>query len=255
MEERKAVAKIYVEAAKGRLRTIVHVGHTCVRDVAELIRHASEIGADAVSAVAPFYFKPDSVASLIAFFREACVEAPDLPFYYYHIPALTGPMVDPAVFLREASEELPNLRGIKFTDADLSSFMACREVGGGRFDVVFGRDEMLLSAWAAGARGAVGSTYNLAPGLYRRILEAYAAGKLAAARRWQEAAVRMIRALVSSGGEAAIKYAMHRLGFDCGARRLPGRQLTREERGKIDRSLTELRFEEWATRNEPEGGE
>ena len=41
-----------------------------------------------------------------------------------------------------------------------------------RFDVLWGTDEMLLSALATGARGAVGSTYNYAAPLYLKIIAA-----------------------------------------------------------------------------------
>ena len=254
MEERKAVVEAYVKAAKGRLRTVVHIGHTAVKDAAELGAHAESVGADAISAIAPYYFKPEGVPDLIAFLKEAAAAAPSLPFYYYHMPSLTGVAVDPVEFLRRGAESIPTLRGIKYTDADLSKFNACQELAGGeRFDVLFGRDEMLLSGLVAGARGAVGSTYNFAPALYRKIIEAFEARDLEKASELQRLAVRMIRAIVTIGGEAAIKHPMRRLGLDCGLRRLPMRQLNADEERQIDAALDALGFDEWATERVVEG--
>lgn len=247
MEERKAVAAAHIEANRGRMRAIVNIGHTCLRDAQALGAHAESIEADAIAAIAPYYFKPDDLSTLIAFLKEVAASAPTLPFYYYHIPALTGRIVDPVAFLEQARESIPTLAGIKFTDTDLSIFNACQDVDNGRFDVYFGRDEMLLSGLAAGARGAIGSTYNLAPALYQRIIQAFEAGDLENARLWQRKSVQMIRAIVSAGGEAAIKYPMSRLGLDCGPRRLPMRQLSPSAMQAIDRQLDAIGFDQWAS--------
>lgn len=244
--ERKAVAEAYVKAAAGRLRTIVHIGHTCLADVCELAAHAESIGADAISSVSPYYFKPENTTVLVQFLGAAAASAPTLPFYYYHIPSLTGVAVNPVQFLEEGGRSIPTLRGIKFTDSDLSLMNACQEVEQGKFDVLFGRDEMLLAGLSAGAAGAVGSTYNLAPQLYESIIQAFGAGEMKAAREWQLRSVAMIRAIVEVGGESAIKYPMHRHGLDCGPRRLPMRQLTQADKDEIDRRLDALGFDEWA---------
>ncbi len=244
--ERKAVAEAYVSAAAGRLRTVVHIGHTSLAEVCELASHAEVIGADAISSVAPYYFKPDDTKTLIQFFSVAAAAAPTLPFYYYHIPALTGSVVNPVEFIEEGGRRIPTLRGIKFTDSDLSLMNACQEAAGGTYDILFGRDEMLLGGWCSGAAGAVGSTYNLAPKLYQNLIQAVQSGKMQEAREWQKRSVAMIRAIVEVGGESAIKYPMHRHGLDCGPRRLPMKQLSREDKTEIDRRLDALGFDEWA---------
>jgi len=252
--ERKAVAEAFVKAADGRLRTIVHIGHTALAEVCDLAAHAESIGADAISSVSPYYFKPDDTKALVDFFRVAAVSAPGLPFYYYHIPALTGVAVNPVEFLEMGGGEIPTLRGIKFTDSDLSLMNACQEVAEGKYDVLFGRDEMLLAGLSAGVAGAVGSTYNLAPKLYQNMIQAFEAGDLTLAREWQLRSVAMIRAIVGVGGEAAIKYPMHRHGLDCGPRRLPMRQLSQVEKDEIDRRLDALGFDEWAATTPVEVG-
>ncbi|MBL6765845.1 MAG: dihydrodipicolinate synthase family protein [Verrucomicrobiae bacterium] len=246
IDERIAVTEAYLRANDNRMRAVVHIGHTCLEDACRLGSHAASAGADAISAISPYYFKPPDVASLVGFLKVAAASAPELPFYYYHIPALTGVAINPVDFLRQAGEEIPNLRGIKFTDSDLSLLNACQEVADGRFDVLFGRDEMLLAGLASGVLGAVGSTYNLAPALYGKILRAFAAGNLPEARDLQRKSVRMIRALIENGGEAAIKYPLHRFGLDCGPRRLPMKQLNPAEKQRIDTLLDAMEFDSWA---------
>jgi N-acetylneuraminate lyase len=246
LPERKAVTEAYLDVATGRLRTVVQIGHTSLQDVQDLAAHAAEHGAEAISAVAPYYFKPGA-EELLAFYREAVKPAAHLPFYYYHIPAITGAGVDPVDFLARGAEELPSLRGIKFTDPDLSIFMACQQVAEGRYDALFGRDEMYLPALAAGCQGMVGSTYSLAPALYQRVAAAYAAKNHEEAARLQRLVVRFIRTLIGLGGESAIKYPLHRLGLHFGQRRLPMKQLSAEVRRKIDAALDAMGYDEWAT--------
>ena len=169
--ERKAVAEAFVSAAAGRVPVIVQVGHNSVTEAAELAAHAQQIGADVISATAPGYYKVDSVEMLAACMAQIAASAPDLPFYYYHIPALTGVALDMLSFLRLAGKQIGNLAGIKYTCPTVQEYQACLELDDGRFDILWGCDEMLLSALVVGAQGAVGSTYNIAAPFYRRILD------------------------------------------------------------------------------------
>ena len=77
--ERKAVARRWVDVAAGRLKVIVHVGHTSVSDAAELASDAQAVGADGISALAPYYFKPVSVGHLMDFLALVAAAAPELP--------------------------------------------------------------------------------------------------------------------------------------------------------------------------------
>eukprot|EP01035_Chromulina_nebulosa_P062885 gene62885-86003_t len=62
LEERLAIAEAWVKAAQ--LPVIVHVGHTCLADARALTAHAAKIGAAAVSALAPMFFKPRNIDEL-----------------------------------------------------------------------------------------------------------------------------------------------------------------------------------------------
>src|SRR5689334_17198751 len=63
-KERMQVAEAFIKAAGKRILIIVHVGHSSIADAKKLAAHAAEHGADAISAVAAFYFKPISVKNL-----------------------------------------------------------------------------------------------------------------------------------------------------------------------------------------------
>jgi N-acetylneuraminate lyase len=245
-EERKAMAAAYVAAAAGRVPVIVHVGHTSLADARDLAGHARQIGAAAFAALPPFYVKPASVEVLVQCMAQIAAAAPDLPFYYYHIPGLTGVNLDMVAFLRQAAERIPNLAGIKYSSPTLYEFQACLAFEGGRYNMLFGVDEMLLSGLASGAHGAVGSTYNFAAPLYQEIMRAFRAGELAQAQRLQTLSAQMVLKIVSGyrplpGLKTMMKFA----GLDCGPARLPQVALTPAESDSLQRDMVELGFLEW----------
>lgn len=222
-EERMAVAARWAQCADEKLRVIVHVGHNCLTDARRLTAHAAEIGAAAVGAFAPSFFKPRDHDELVDWCAAIAQAAPQLPFYYYHIPSLTGVSLPVAPFLQKAAGRIPSLVGIKFTYEDLADYQACVEFAAGRYDVLFGRDELLMEGWAHRALGAVGSTYNYAAPLYLQLLAHLQAGRPAKARELQDKAIRMIAICNGVGVThlAASKAVMAMLGVDCGPVRPP----------------------------------
>jgi N-acetylneuraminate lyase len=240
--ERMAVAEAWVRASAGRLKIFVHVGHPSVRTAQALTAHAAEIGADAASAVAAFYFKPDKVETLVETIGAIAEAAPALPFYYYHIPALTAVSLDMVRFLDLAGDAIGNLAGIKYTAPTLWEYQACRGVAGGRFDVLFGMDEMLLPALAVGARAAIGSTYNFAAPLYLRVVDAFEAGDMGAAREEMALLVEMVRVLLRYPPIPAQKAIMAQIGHDLGESRLPLKQLSKADAAALIGDLDAIGF-------------
>jgi N-acetylneuraminate lyase len=210
-----------------------------------LAAHAQQIGAAVVSATCPSYFKIGSVELLVECMAEVANGAPELPFYYYHIPALTGAQLDMVEFLTLAGGRIANLAGLKYTAPALYEYQACLERDNQRFDVLWGADEMLLGALSVGARGAVGSTYNIAAPLYRGIMQAFQRGALDEARQQQLRAVRMVRLLQHYPFHPAMKAVLRMLGVDCGPCRLPHPRLHSGQLDTLRRELEMLGFFDW----------
>jgi len=240
--ERLQVAECWMKAAPAQLPVVVHVGHNGLEACREMAAHAQKIGAYGIGAMAPTFFRPKTAEDLVAFCAEIAAAAPELPFYYYHIPSLTGVDVPVAQFLEAGSARIPTLAGAKFTFENLMDFQQCLGLEGGRFNMLFGRDEILLSALALGATGAVGSTYNYAAPLFRRIIDAFDAGDLACARTEQARAVAMIELLIKYGGLRAGKAMMKMIGYDCGPVRLPVQTLTGEPYEALRGELESIGF-------------
>ena len=231
VDERLQIAERWIATAPKDLRVIVHVGHTALVDCQRLASHAQSIGADSIACMAPFFFKPNSAESLVQWCEQVAASAPRLPFYYYHIPSMTGVSIPVYDFLKIAAGRIPNLAGIKFTFEDLEDFKRCLDFERGKYDLLMGRDEQLLSSFAIGARGAVGSTYNFAAPIYQQLIAAFDAGELQRAEELQSLAVNMVDTLIAGGPSpiATFKWFMKRLGVDCGPARLPLQHPTKEQ--------------------------
>jgi N-acetylneuraminate lyase len=244
--ERRALAERWAAVANGTpLRVVIHVGANCLADARALAGQAQQLGAAAISALAPNYFKPRTLADLVDWCRAVAAAAPAVPFYFYDIPALTGVHFAMPDLLDAAAGRVPTLAGIKFTNADLMAYQLCLRSQDGRFDIPWGVDEYLLAALALGGRGAVGSSYNFAAPVYHRMIRAFHAGDLATARNEQFQAVRLIQLLSDFGYLAAAKAVMGMLGVPVGDARMPNAQLATAQRDDLRRRLANLGFFDW----------
>jgi N-acetylneuraminate lyase len=106
---------------------------------------------------------------------------------------------------------------------------------------------MMLSGLAVGVNGAVGSTYNFAAPLYRRLIDAFGRCDVDEARRCQGLAVAMVRAIVHYRFHAGLKATMSLIGLDCGPTRLPTLALNPQELASMRRELDAIGFFQWAT--------
>ena len=246
-DERRRVTEAWVAARPAGLKIIAHVGQLAAGEARLLARHAQDAGADAIATVAPSFFKPTGVGELVGWCAEVAAAAPKLPFFYYHIPSMTGVTIPAVAFLAEARAKIPTLAGIKFTHEDLDDYRATFALGGSDYQVLFGRDEILLKALELGATGAVGSTYNYAAPLYVRIMQACAAGDLATAEREQAKARAFIDVMNRFGGQPAGKAIMKLVGIDCGPMRLPMRTLAPKQESELRAALESVGFFEYSS--------
>lgn len=243
-DERKAVVERTVRAVDSRATVLVQVGHNSLAEARELAMHAAGAGADVISATCPSYFKVGDVETLVRCMQQIC-QGIDVPFYYYHIPAVTASPIDIVRFMELAADQIPTLAGLKYTAPMLHQYQSCFHAAGGRFDIVWGCDEMLLGALATGAQAAIGSTYNIAAPLYRQIIEAVQSGDLATARELQHHSVMMVDVMQRFPFHGALKKMMQWVGMYGGSCRLPLRDLTDDEATELKQRLDSIGFFQW----------
>jgi len=244
--ERKALAEAWASAAnKNGLRVYMHVGSESLVESVELAKHAASTpGIAGILSMTPVYFKP-TVDTLVDFLAAVATAAPSLPFWFYHFPDDTGVLPGQAhTFLEraDATGKIPNLMGIKYTDYNLMDFQLCTQVGGkGKYNMLYGRDEQAVAALLLGAEAAVSSTIGYSPTL-RSVIDLWAQGKHAAAVAAQEKNARLCSYFGAFESDAinVQKGIMRMVGMDVGPSRLPKRDLSDEQAGKLEATLRNL---------------
>ncbi len=237
-----------ISKEKRTVKIITLVGGTSYSECIENARHAAENSVDAIAILAPYYFKPAGPVQLAYFCARIAESVPDLPVYFYHIPVLSGCYVPMLDFLKEASVIIPNLAGIKYTHEDFMDFLSCIHFMDGKYEMLWGRDENLLSALVLGTRSGVGSTYNYAAPLYNRMIEAFDRNDLPGARRLQQISINMITLLGKYGGIATGKAYMRYVGFECGKFRSPVKNMSDEKYKKFAADVSALNLEDLFSR-------
>ncbi|MFV0505953.1 MAG: dihydrodipicolinate synthase family protein [Bacteroidales bacterium] len=226
-KEKHQTMEHWGRVSKGKnIKLINLVGGTSHKECIDNALHSQENGAAAISILAPYYFKPSSAKALVDFCALIAEAVPKMPVYFYHIPVLTACNISMYDFLREADGVISNLAGIKYTHEDFMDYLSCLHFKNAKYDMLWGRDENLLSALVLGAKGGVGSTYNYAAPLYLELIAAYNAGNFTQARKLQQKSIDMIYLLGKYGGIATGKAYMKYLGLDLGGFRLPVKNMS-----------------------------
>lgn len=211
VEERQAVVERCVKASAGRIPIMAHVGAVSTDDAVTLAKHAKQVGADAVSTVAPIYY-PHSPDVVFEHFRRVGA-ASDLPLFVYYIEIAQKLSVG-AKDYTERILTLPNIAGMKITVLDLYLFGLIHSFAGDRLQLFSGADEVLCHAVLSGSIGAIGTFYNLFGPACRRAREAMVAGQVEKAQSFMLTFQQVISRVVSSGSIWSFFQAAMRQKYD-----------------------------------------
>ena len=234
-EEREKSSQAVIEAAKGKVPVVVHIGDIGTKKSIDLAKAAEEAGATAVSSVPPFYWRFNS-EQIYNYYKDIA-EAVDIPMVIYNVP-LAGMMS--ADMIKDLSQ-IENIKGVKYTNSDIYQIPAIKEACGEDFMVYGGADELASSNLLIGVDGIVGSFYNLIPDLFIQINEAIANNEVKKAYDLQKNAVRIINYLVAGGNMVAgIKAVLREAGINAGYARRPFINFYGDDQVKLAKGLVEL---------------
>lgn len=243
-DERMKLAEAWVKAAPEGFKVIVHVGSTCVNSSRRLAEHAQTIGAFGIGAMATPFPKIGRIEELVKYCEEIASGAPNLPFYYYHIPAFNGAFLSMVELLKAVDGRIPNFAGIKYTYESLYEYNQCRLYANGKFDMLHGQDETILPCLAmGGAQGGIGGTTNYNGKCLTGILKAWEEGNIEEARQLQNFAQEVINVICHYRGNiVGGKRIMKLVGLDLGPNRTPFQNITDEEEKALKAELDAIDF-------------
>ena len=243
-EERIKLTEAWVAAAPEGFKIIVHVGSTCVKSSRRMAEHAQKMGVFGIGAMAPPFPKVGRVEELVKYCEEIASAAPELPFYFYHIPAFNGAFLPMVKFLEAVDGRIPNFAGIKYTFESLYEYNQCRLYKNGKFDMLHGQDETILPCLAmGGAQGGIGGTTNYNGCNLAGIIDAWNAGDLEKARELQNFSQEVINVICHYRGNiVGGKRIMKLIGLDLGKNRTPFQNMTDEEEAAMRKELEAINF-------------
>lgn len=243
-EERMQLAERWIKVAPQGFKVIVHVGSCCLRESQKLSAHAQEIGAWGIGSMAPPFPKISRIEELVKYCESIANSAPDLPFYYYHIPAFNGAFLPMLELLKAVDGRISNFAGIKYTFESLYEYNQCRLYKNGKYDMLHGQDETILPSLAqGGAQGGIGGTTNYNGRELVGIIEAWKKGDIETAREKQNFSQEVINVICRYRGNiVGGKRIMKLLGFDLGPNRVPFQNMTNEEEQQMKKELEAINF-------------
>lgn len=242
--ERKAAAERWLQVASGRFDTvIVHVGAGCLKDASELAAHAESIKAPAIAALAPAFFKPESIETLVEYMRQVAAAAPHTPFFYYDINILTGLFFDLGKLINLCKQKIPTFRGVKYSCREMANYeIGSSQCENGKYQIAIGAVDEEFLPWLA-----LGATVTICTSFMGKVhagtRRAFDAGKLDEARNQQRLAQHIGYVKRKYGADVAVSKAILRLlGVDVGPVRLPLTDVTPEQQASLAAELQAVGF-------------
>ena len=230
-DERRQVMDV-VKSTAPECTLIAHIGSLNEAEAIKLGKHAKALGYDAVSSVAPFYYKFSFEEIKNYYFRLAT--ASELPMLVYHFPAFSGVNMGVGEMKQFLDDE--RFIGIKYTSNDFFTMEQCKSNFPSKV-LYNGYDEMFLAGLSMGADGGIGSTYNFMANKFVKIKELFDQNRIAEAQEIQRVANHIITVLCKVGVMQAEKEVLSQLGFDFGVCRHPFGEPTDEQKALIAKEI------------------
>ena len=234
--EHKEVVRYAVERANGRVPVIAGTGSNDTAYAVELTKFASEVGADAMLVVTPYYNKATQEGLYRSFMTIA--DASTKPLILYNVPSRTGCNIQPATYLRLSEHE--NIQAIKEANGNISAIVETMSLVHGKLDLYSGNDDQIVPILSMGGLGCISVLSNLLPRETCEITRRYFAGDVAGAAELQMRYVPLIQALFCEVNPIPAKAAMAAMGYCEDVLRLP---LTPMESANRERLLACMRRE------------
>lgn len=234
--EHHRVVEVCIEQAAGRVPVIAGCGSNDTQNALLHMNFSKKAGAAAGLCVAPYYNRP-SQRGLVAHFSHLA-EHCSLPIVLYNVPGRTVTDLEPDTVIELAEKFPKSIIAIKDASGDLSRVTDHRMGIGRDFCQLSGDDELALPANAAGARGCISVTANVAPALCAEFQQACAANDYARARELNDKLYPLHYAMFEDASPAPVKYALSRVhDWLTDEVRLPLCTASDEARAAVDAAL------------------
>lgn len=233
--EKKSVIDFSVKVANGRVPIIAGTGGNNTADAVAMSKYAESVGADGLLLVTPYYNKTTQ-KGLIAHFSKIA-ESVNIPIILYNVPSRTGLNIEPEICLELS--KIPNIVAIKEASGNISQVAKIANLCNDELTIYSGNDDQILPILSLGGLGVISVLSNVYPKFVHEMVMDYLTGNWQKATASQIYSLPLINALFSEVNPIPIKYALNKIGFNCGISRLPLIELSDKNKERIDTLLKE----------------
>jgi len=221
-EEHLRLIELAVQQLGGKATIVAGVGSNDTRHAVHLTERATELGADGMLHVTPYYNRPNE-RGIKRHFAE-CARATDKPIMLYNIPLRTGRDMSNEL-LAELAQEIDNVVAVKQSNPD-----ALAPIDG--LELYSGDNETFCDVLEMGGAGGVLVASHIVGDAFRRMVD-----EPDRRREIDAGLADLFQALAVAPNPIGIKAALNLLGHDVGGLRLPMVEADERELGVIRAAL------------------
>ena len=216
-EEHREAIRFSVERANKRVPIIAGTGSNDTDYAIDLTRYSTQVGADAMLVVTPYYNKATQ-KGLVKMY-EVIANATDKPIILYNVPSRTGVNIEPKTYLELS--EIDNVCAIKEANGNISKIVETVALVGDKLDVYSGNDDQIVPVMSVGGKGVISVLSNLLPAQTSEMCKSFMRGDIKKSMELQVKYLPLINALFSEVNPIPVKAAMSAMGFCEDYLRLP----------------------------------
>jgi 4-hydroxy-tetrahydrodipicolinate synthase len=205
------------ERVRGKLAVIVGAGTSSTSTTVERIRWLSDLPIDGFLLVTPAYNRPTQEGLYQHF--AAAAAASVKPILLYNVPGRTAVDMQPATVARLS--RVARIAGVKEAVPEPGRVRELVDAVGRGFVVLSGDDATAREAIAAGARGVISVTANVAPRAMSEMVAAALAGDAVRASELDAALAGLHRHLFVESNPIPVKWVLAQMGLIGSGLRLP----------------------------------
>ena len=228
-EEHREAIRFAVERANKRVPIIAGTGSNDTDYAIDLTRFSSEVGADAMLVVTPYYNKATQ-KGLIRMY-ETIADASTKPLILYNVPSRTGVSIEPSTYVALADH--PNIAAIKEANGNISKIVETAALIGDKLDLYSGNDDQIVPLMSLGGSGVISVLSNLLPRQTSEMCKKFMAGDVKGAAEMQFKYHDLIDLLFCEVNPIPVKAAMASMGFCEDFLRLPLTKMEDSNMGKM----------------------
>lgn len=211
------ILRFSIEKANKRIPIIVGAGTNFTEKSVELAKKYSNMGADYLLVITPYYNKCNDSGLYKHFTMIA--ENSSCPIILYNVPSRTGMSINISVLEKLAKH--PNICGVKEASGNMEYSSQVSKLLSDDFAMYSGNDDIIVDMISIGAVGVISVLANVAPKQVHNMCAFANDGNYDEAYKIQKDLLDVANKLFIEVNPIPVKEAMNYLGFNCGGYHLP----------------------------------